>query len=542
MGEGAGRMGIGRESFSTSGLYVRQSSGLVRELGMGSNIIMTLALMSVPYGALIVTQIPFAYPGANLILVGVVAAVLALVVVGLWGYLAQAMPRSGGDYIFVSRIVHPLVGFMASFNIVMWILIIEAELAAFVAPFGLGSALASIGAASGNDHFLQLATTVSSKNWQFGLGAVTLLLVVVLLSFSPRTWIRLFAPLFFLSIVGVMLAIGLMWIHTRADFQAAVTQFDTTYGKVLSTAHSAGYSYRSGFSLSSAVGGTAVALSFFAFVWFAAYVGGELRSAKRSVVNGMLAALGIATVVMLLLLGGAARTFGHDFLGSATYLGTFVPQKYPFAAPALVFFFASILTKNTVLIAIINFSFALATAVTVLPAVVAATRGIFAWAFDRVIPDRAAEVSPRTNSPLVANGIALVVMLAFLWLIVYGSARFLTIAFTGILAQIPTFIVVALAAVMFPLRPQLYELSPLSTRKVLGVPLISVIGMLALIVYVVFALPYLTNDTLGANSSVGLTALVVIALIGAPIYGVSYYLNRRRDVDLSLAFTQLPPE
>ena len=38
------------------------------------------------------------------------------------------------------------------------------------------------------------------------------------------------------------------------------------------------------------------------------------------------------------------------------------------------------------------------------------------------------------------------------------------------------------------------------------------------------------------------TALIIIAAIAVLIYPVSYLINRRRGVDLGLAFRQLPPE
>jgi amino acid transporter len=504
---------------------------------------MSLALMSVPYGALVVTQVPFVYPKTSLLLVGAISAILTISVVLLWGFLAQAMPRTGGDYIFVSRIVHPVYGFAASFSIVLWTLVVEAQLAAFVAPFGFGSALAAMGAATHNQSLIDSAATVSGKNWQFGVGAIGLIVVVVLLSFNVKAWVRVYAPLFFISVIGVLVAIGLMAVHSRADFQADVARFGTSYQQVIDSAKEAGYGASNEITLKQTIPAVAIGLSFFIFIAFGPYAGSEIRTPKRTLLKAMLIALGIAAVVGLALMGFAARTFGQQFLGSATYLSNFAPDKYPFPAPSLVFFYASILTRNKFLILLINGTFALATLLTILPAVVIATRAIFAWSFDRILPDKLSQVNDRTHSPIVVNVVVLTLMLLFLSLIVYGSSRFLTIAFTAILGQVWTFLAVALAAILFPWRRrELYDASPVSRHRVIGLPAITIVGLLAMLTYLIAGVPLLTNDTLGANSPEGLVTIVLFAVIGVPIFAVSYFVNRRRGVDLRLAFRDLPPE
>lgn len=103
-------------------------------------------------------------------------------------------------------------------------------------------------------------------------------------------------------------------------------------------------------------------------------------------------------------------------------------------------------------------------------------------------------------------------------------------------------LVVALSAVAFAWRRRrLYQDSPIA-RRFLGVPAIAVIGFLSIGVYLLFMIPLLVNDDLGANATPGVVAMVVIAVLPFLIYGASYFWNRRRGVDLGLAFRELPPE
>ncbi|MEO5985817.1 MAG: hypothetical protein ABIW50_02630, partial [Candidatus Limnocylindria bacterium] len=237
-----------------------------------------------------------------------------------------------------------------------------------------------------------------------------------------------------------------------------------------------------------------------------------------------------------------SRTFGEEWLGAATFLANEAPELYPLPSFPFYFFFAAMLTDNALLIGIMGISFVLAFFAALPPTFLIATRSLFAWSFDRILPDKVNEVSDRTHSPLWANGIVLVITLVFLALTVYGPGEFLTLLFTAGAAEIITFIVVAVAAAVFPFRrPDLFESSPINQRT-LGVPNITIIGAAAVVVYLIFLVPLLTNDTLGANATPGIIAMIVLFVLPFVIYGISYAWNRRRGVDLGLAFETLPPE
>jgi amino acid transporter len=78
------------------------------------------------------------YTGGNMI----IAVVLSMILAGIgmpivWGVLGGSMPRSGGEYIYNSRIIHPVIGIAESFgNAFVWIMWIYV-LAPWVADPGL---------------------------------------------------------------------------------------------------------------------------------------------------------------------------------------------------------------------------------------------------------------------------------------------------------------------------------------------------------------------------------------------------------------------
>ena len=64
------------------------------------------------------------YTGGNLIMATILSAVLCGIGFSLvWGILGGCMPRSGGEYIYNSRILSPLIGIAESFgNAFVWIM------------------------------------------------------------------------------------------------------------------------------------------------------------------------------------------------------------------------------------------------------------------------------------------------------------------------------------------------------------------------------------------------------------------------------------
>ena len=116
------------------------------------------------------------------------------------------MPRSGGDYVFISRIINPVIGFAANFNITTWYVLFMAQFASLVAPFGIGDALTTIGVSTHNQSLVNAAADLSTHNWEFSIGLITLIISAVLMSLKVSSWTRIVVVIFALSLVGVLIA------------------------------------------------------------------------------------------------------------------------------------------------------------------------------------------------------------------------------------------------------------------------------------------------------------------------------------------------
>src|SRR5438270_13585585 len=110
---------------ATSKLFIRQSSGLVRNVSVTNALFFNVAafvgvgltLYPIFYSLGFVPIWKFGgiseYAWAAII-AGLFCAILALI----FASLTSVMPRSGGDYVFTSRIVHPFLGWLESWSLV----------------------------------------------------------------------------------------------------------------------------------------------------------------------------------------------------------------------------------------------------------------------------------------------------------------------------------------------------------------------------------------------------------------------------------------
>jgi amino acid transporter len=530
-------------SNSGSGLYTRQSSGLVRDISPMSNAILNISFVSVPLAVFVATQAPYAFPGASPFWVTVICVGVCVLPVMLYSLFMAVMPRSGGDYVFISRTIHPWVGFAANFNIIAWYVLVIAYFAYLLAPSALATAFVSIGVAAHSHTFTEWGATLSeSKGWQFGIGAGALLLCAAMMTTSLRRMLSIQAVLFWLSLLCIAISLVLLLFNGRGSFESAVAHFGGNYHGMINAAKAEGYAGSSHFDLGNTLLALPLAFASFGYAIVSTYAGSEVRSPKSGGARSMMWALLASGFVTALLMLGAAHTFGNDFLGSSTYLNYSESKSYVFGAPSGFFFYVSMLTSSTPVIIILNLSVVVAYFVALPVTFLVTTRSLFAWSFDRILPEKVSEVSPKTRSPLIATVIVLIVALIYLALIVWGSSNFLSLLYTAGLAELLTFMVVAIAGIIFPFRRKaMYEGSTIN-KKILGVPMLTLVGIGSLALYIFFFISLATQDALGANESTGIRAVIIIAAIAILIYPVSYLINRRRGVDLGLAFRQLPPE
>ena len=103
---------------STSSLFLRNATGLVRELTPFDAFNLVFSAVLVPIGFMdVMAFAPQFWPRANLFLSFLIAAPLLTCFGLVYLYFTVLMPRSGGDYVWVSRTLSPFLGFVVNVSL-----------------------------------------------------------------------------------------------------------------------------------------------------------------------------------------------------------------------------------------------------------------------------------------------------------------------------------------------------------------------------------------------------------------------------------------
>jgi basic amino acid/polyamine antiporter, APA family len=170
------------------------------------------------------------------------------------------------------------------------------------------------------------------------------------------------------------------------------------------------------------------------------------------------------------------------------------------------------------------------------------SRCLFAWSFDRLIPEKVAQVNENTHAPTIAVSIIVVLGLVSVFLMALFPS--LT-ALVGLLGLTFTLLSVAISGILFPYRQkETFEGSTFRGR-IAGIPVVSIVGVLSLVGLLIIVWALLTDVNSGtswATSSYMVLIAIGIYLSGLLVYLISRFVQRARGVNVDLAYREIPPE
>src|ERR1700744_4877157 len=192
--------GTAATSTTTSKLFIRQSSGLVRNVSVTNALFFNVAafvgvgltLYPIFYSLPLVPMWkagPFSAYGWASIVAGLFCILLALI----FSSLTSVMPRSGGDYVFSSRILHPFLGWLESWTLVIAsVLIIAFEVPLVLRNLQITARIIGIGAGGS---FFTGANSWFTDATGFIASLVVLLGIAVICLLPTRTFHRVVTAL-----------------------------------------------------------------------------------------------------------------------------------------------------------------------------------------------------------------------------------------------------------------------------------------------------------------------------------------------------------
>ena len=559
------------KSTAPSGLFVRQASGLVRDVSMTNALFFNIAAF---VGTAVGWAIAFYALYPEWVAFNISAYAYMAVLTGIFCYflgmifasLTTAMPRSGGDYVFTSRIISPFWGWIESWTLVGSALtIIGFEI--IVATHNIQLTAILLGVAFPTSVFSGATNWLQDTTSKFIVGIIILLVIAGIAVLKTRTFHKVVMGLTIFAIVAVAINfIGAFTVNPDS-MSNALPALGTSSKEIIATATKAGFSLGSpNFSLLGLVGLAGLAsVILFQYIGFqfSSYIAGEVKgNVRRAVMIAVIGALVFAVFMNSIYMDVQGFHFGFTMVNAWGYLYWFTSNAplngQPPFTPVMLTAVHPQFWPLWLIVALGNIT------LNILLCPVYAiflSRIVLAWALDRQVPEWFSIVNERTNAPLRVIILAVLIggvfyILTFInqWfpsVTIYLSLASAT--FFGILLAGLTWIMPGLNAILIPYRrPDLFQLTN-NTRKFLGLPRLVWCGIIWLIfivpVYVgAFGYPVyqglIASGTsyLSLSNSAGVGWALIFLVIGIVIYFVMRAVNTSRGINVKMIFQELPPD
>ena len=547
-----------------SNLFVRKATGMVRSWSVFDAFIYAFfSINLVTLGFYSFSQMY--YFGGGLIPALVISALFIIFEVVVYASLIAVMPRSGGDYVWQTRIFGGSIGFILSitgwwFTLWLWTPIYGDMLRQIVITPLLG-ALGAQGLAvwfAGPDTALFICSLLT-------LGFVSLVIMM-----GMKTYARVQKYSFYAGMLGLLIVIVLLFTGSPEKFKAGMEANSAAYFGTQAGVHDATVQAGTDAGAATPLTGGSVylillTLPYLVFfnLWpnWGATLYGEVRGAtdyKRNFA-GMAWALVAITVLGILFFEGVAKTIGWDFYMQANaawwnyawgYTTTPPPLPvWPNPAMLAVFLTSNRLVQIVVLLLMSTWWFGWAGTL-----FLSSTRVIFAAAFDRLLPEKAADLN-ENGAPVNAMLLMVVPAIVVSALYAYNVAGFKSITLAATQGIAIMYFGTAIAAIVLPYKKkELFSASPIAKMQVAGIPLITVAGAIfgAFLLFLLvewFFDPWLNPDFAPAGLygiSLANTNSVIFLLVCYGTAAAIYYgfkaRRKNEGIDLDKVQAEIPVE
>lgn len=533
------------------GGFARKASGLVRDFSqLDAFIYNVFAINIVLNVALSYVLVTVTYPQASLWLALVIAGVLCTFEAVVYAFFTTAMPRSGGDYVFQSRVLGGAVATMFAFTAVTISQMIWMALAGW---FGANLIFSPFGLLLGAEY--DVGWLRSAGEWFpsplgiFATGVACTLWAAFVNIRGLRTYALLQRYVFWIGMAALIIVLGALFLSSHAGFVTNLNAFMSEHYGVrdaYATTVRNGGSAEFAFSLGDTILASVIASFALIYPAWGVMQAGEIKRAN-SLGSNMRAIVGAEVFSFVLVAVFAAllvSRVGQEFLyasGTLFYGGG--EGESPLPVPPFFGFFVALLSSSALLIWVAFILF-LTWFVMWFPNItLGGTRVMIAMAFDRVLPEAIGRVDRRTHAPVVAIAVFSAGCLVACVLYAFVPS-FAALTLGLLILNITGFAATMVAAVVFPWRQRdMFESTVAARYKIAGIPVMSLAALVFLAFVVFVDVQALRADELALNGRDGLLFIFGCYAIAALIYIASkIYRKRKDDLDLAVVYRELPAE
>ena len=512
-------------------VFTRKASGLVRVMSPYSAFVYNILTMGLifPWTCL---WAPGALPGGRLVWGILLAMVIEIPIALAYVWLSTAMPRSGGDYVFQSRVFGGGTAFTVVMSgFVIWILQWVALSGWLLSYLGFAPLFLGLGATMNSAALSQMGVWFTQSTGIIVVSILNALVAMLILVSGFKNYVRFQWVMWYVVIAAFAVMFGVLFLTPASQFVERLNAFAVAsggsanfYQTAVEAVTAAGINLRPPFSLLFTVLVAPIAWTSLQWATYSAEQNGEIKDARSFksqsfIIVGSLIATGL---LLALLAVGLERVAGSEFLyvagagywsgvGEATISGFYL-------WPNMI---AVAMVASPIIVLIIGLGYLLNSHQIVHNCYIGMTRVMVAMSLDRLLPESVSKVSERYHTPVNAHFIYFLasIPVIFAYNLVPGWVG-LTLGVTFGCGYV--FIVTCLAGALLPYRAkQVYDASPGSKY--------TISGFVALAFTLVGVVAFLgTTFTLAPSAFATAPALVWVAGILA-VAGVILFLYPMRQ-------------
>jgi amino acid transporter len=545
--------------------FARKASGLVRGLSMWDAFGVGFMNQGLTPSIWVMTSLGVGvYLGGNLIWATIISMILAGIGFPIvWGVLGGSMPRSGGEYIYNSRIIHPIVGIGESFgNAFVWIMWIYV-----LAPWTADPGMVMMSQFMNwtwlyNPETEQFFGSLSYTWGCFVIATVANIIAFLFVVFGIKWFARIQKVVMIFGIGGcAVLLAAISYYALKLGQTGFVESWNATAAQYGSIDY-AGFLAKAGEEAGQAMPttwnwfdtfGVMVAGSWlFAYSYCITFIAGEVKRPDKTIILSNLFAIIVPGVFML---WAAIALYGlvkFDFFSATQFVdnaGSDLGGAYTVPWSTNFLGILGMVTTNKVIMFISVLSFLAFNLWWIALSYLAFPRIIFAWGMDRMGPKWFTDINPRFASPVKNHVLCFVLGQIMIAVYVFWQNEAMQGLAVTALEIFSVFGVTAIAALLFPYVKRakgIWDASPYKTWKVAGIPVVTIgaivdIVYLGILAYFFFFLP----DP--AKRLEGFTTNTAVLIAVTWILGIIWYLvwkqkSKSVGVDVSMTYGELPPE
>jgi amino acid transporter len=535
-------------------VFSRKASGLSRVMSPWSAFMYNFLTMGVIFPWTFVWA-PAAFPGVSVWMACLAAILLELPIALAYVWMATAMPRSGGDYVFQSRVLGGAIGFpVVMSGFVIWILQWVALAGWLLATLGMAPLFMGLGVYYESQSLIDAAVWCQSAQGHVIISIVGAALMAILLVTGFKNYVRLQYLMFAATGILVVILVVQFLRTTPAEFAIAMNHFSNVvdgrenyYAWLIKDVSGAGIDLLPAITIGAILLATPIVWTSLQWATYSVQQGGEIKGARvfknqAFIIVGSMIAVG---VVLAIIAWAEERAVGTEFFNAVShsyyYLvsasGDGIGSVLPF--PGM---FAIVISPNPIIVILVSVSFILASLQITCNCYIGMTRIMVGMSLDRTLPAWFSKVNPRFRSPMNAHIIYFLLGCVAIYGYNYWTQWYtMTLGVTFACGYV--FTISCLAAALLPYRAKaLYEASPGAKYTLGGFPLVTVFGVIGFIFGLAALIAFLTNANYGLKGTtpyIVVGGIFIACLVG---YWIGRAINKGKGIDVNYAFLEVPPE